>query len=203
MPAPFTTVWHTMPLGRQRWRVTIICKVVLSCSVPGELLLTTWRTWLEGLNIFCLPDITGNGEYNKSKLCDCIYMSIVTSIAYADTFWTWDMAYIHLQYITSFFWETHLYNCVLIHTCFYCNSQCSDAAKCMHTPLIVGTTKIEICALLFPRSTSPPWVSSTVTWPAATSWWMRGSSSRYQTLVSPETHLSMCPPSRTRCHWGG
>ena len=53
------------------------------------------------------------------------------------------------------------------------------------------------------RSTSPPWVSSTGTWPAATSWWMRESCSRYQTLVSPETHLSMCPPSRTRCHWGG
>ena len=50
------------------------------------------------------------------------------------------------------------------------------------------------------RNTSPPWVSSIVTWPAATSWWMRGSCSRYQTLVSPETHPSMCPPSRTRCH---
>ena len=53
------------------------------------------------------------------------------------------------------------------------------------------------------RSTSPPWVSSTGTWPAATSWWMSGSCSRYQTLVSPETHPSMCPPSRTRCHWDG
>ena len=50
------------------------------------------------------------------------------------------------------------------------------------------------------RSTSPPLVSSTGTWPAATFWWMRGSCSRYQTLVSPETHPSMCPPSRTRCH---
>ena len=50
------------------------------------------------------------------------------------------------------------------------------------------------------RSISPPWVSSTVTWPAATSWWMRGSCSRYQTLVSHETLQSTCPPSRTRCH---
>ena len=56
---------------------------------------------------------------------------------------------------------------------------------------------LTICPL---RNTSPPWVSSTVTWPAATSWWMRGSCSRYQTLVSPEIHPSMCPPSRTRCH---
>ena len=50
------------------------------------------------------------------------------------------------------------------------------------------------------RNTFPPWVSSTGTWPAATSWWMRGSCSRYQILVSHETHSSTCPPSRTRCH---
>ena len=66
--------------------------------------------------------------------------------------------------------------------------------------------QLKWCMIMFPaqfhppRNTSPPWVSSIVTWPAATSWWMRGSCSRYQTLVSPETHPSMCPPSRTRCH---
>ena len=59
---------------------------------------------------------------------------------------------------------------------------------------------LRLCTSLLFRSTSPPWVSFTVTWPAATSWWMRGSCSRYQTLVSRERHPSMCPPSRTGCH---
>ena len=70
---------------------------------------------------------------------------------------------------------------------------------CAPQPVIA----LHACMLTHFRSTSPLWVSSTVTWPAATSWWMRGSCSRYQTLVSPETHPSTCPPSRTRCHWGG
>ena len=84
----------------------------------------------------------------------------------------------------------------VIVTCCYVSCTC---ACCAPQPAIA----LHACMLTHFRSTSPPWVSSTVTWPAATSWWMRGSCSRYQTLVSPETHPSTCPPSRTRCHWGG
>ena len=84
----------------------------------------------------------------------------------------------------------------VIVTCCYVSCTCTC---CAPQPAIA----LHACMLTHFRSISPPWVSSTVTWPAVTSWWMRGSCSRYQTLVSPETHLSMCPPCRTRCHWGG
>ena len=44
--------------GRWRWGGVHYCH-----QGQGDLLLVTWRAWLEGPAIFCLPDITGNGMY--------------------------------------------------------------------------------------------------------------------------------------------